>query len=216
MSDILFVRRNIKGLALAGFWQYRTYKNPVKNILFYLYSKLVYFYFVTFVTTQFIEMLRVVNDIPVLMGNAGVTLLYMVTCLKGYTLHYRKNRINKLLDVIRKAEVQSNLYVVDKKIYSDCVRRNLYNINLFWTVVFVTILAFFIARPLEYFFLGPQEIHAYKVPLLFSSWFPFDKFADGYFELAYFWQVLSGCIGAYCIAVVDTFLGKYFNNIKGD
>lgn len=38
---------------------------------------------------------------------------------------------------------------------------------------------------------------------MFSSWFPFDKYAPGYFEGVYASQVLAGCIGAYYAGVSD-------------
>lgn len=207
MSDNLFMRRNLKGLGVFGLWNFWEFKSPRKRLLFNIYGKILYIYFLFFNTSEFIDMYQVVTNIPLLMGNAGVSLLYFVTVLKSWVVYVKKDRVQRLLDVIitnEKSIMQRD--EVQKRIYLDSVNQNWALTKLFWFVCFSTVSFFYIARPIEFYILGPQEVHHCRVPFIFSSWFPFDKYAPGYYELAYFMQIMGGVTGGSFTAVCDTFM----------
>lgn len=168
MSDIRFVRRNIRAISLLGLWEYGDFKNKFVKNLFYIYGKAVYFYFVLFNLTEFIEMYNIGNNILLLMGNAAVSLLYAVTLLKSYTLHFRKDRVENLLEVVRKSEEKTAYRnIAERQLYEESVEQNFFVSKLFWYVCGSTISMFYVARPAEYYLLGPQEIHGFKVPFVF-------------------------------------------------
>lgn len=101
MSDIIYIRRNLKGMAVSGLWDYPKFKNPIKSFLFNSYGMIVWLYFLCFNITEFIEMYFVKGDFPLLMQNAGVSLLYGVLILKTYTIKFKTNRVEQLLDTVR-------------------------------------------------------------------------------------------------------------------
>lgn len=107
-------------------------------------------------------------DILPLMGNAAVSLLYAVTVLKAYTLHFRKDRVGNLLQEVRQSENKAKAKnPEEQELYEGSVQQNVFVSKLFWYVCASTIGMFYVARPAEYYLLGPQEIHGYKVPLVF-------------------------------------------------
>lgn len=206
MSDVLYFRLNIKGVAISGIWNGFQFNSLFKTTLYKYYGTIVFLTFVTFNMSQFIEMFSVITNLPILMQNIGVTLLYVVVLLKLGTIRFRTKRIEQFFDRMRNEEMRAYTRNEEEvKIYNETVEQNLFITKLFWLLCFLTWAGFFIARPAEYWLLGPQEINHYKVPFLFSSWFPFDRYAHGYYMLAYSFQMLSGTIGAYYVAVTDTF-----------
>lgn len=212
MSDegIIYVRRTIKGMTISGLWDGYHIKNPIKAFFYKLYGNTLFTIFMFFNISQFIEMYNVVEDAILLMQNLGVTILYALVLLKAYTIHFRKKRIGSLLNKIRHAEERALKRPKEElKIYYDAINWSWFITKWFWILCFITLAAFFIARPVEFWFLGPQDIHHNKVPFLFSSWFPFDKFAPGYYLVAYIYQIMSGSIGAYYVGVVDTFFVSF-------
>lgn len=207
MSDIVFIRRNLKGMAFLGLWDFWKFENPTKKLLFNLYGKMFFFLFVVFNVTEFVEMYNVLSNILLLMGNAGISLLYFVTVFKAYTIIFKKHHVEKLLSVMH--EKEKLIFARDAtqvRIYKNCVAQNWFVTRLFWFVCCSTMALFCIARRIEFAVVGPQEIHGNRTPFVFSSWFPFDRYEPGYYSGAYSFQVFCGWIGTYLIAVSDTFI----------
>lgn len=168
MSDIQFVNRNIKALAILGLWEYGDIKNPILKSSFKIYGKIIYIFFILFNITEFIDMYYIGFDILPLMGNAAVSLLYAVNVLKAYTMHFRKVEIKNLLGNLRRCEKNLKYCIMaENKIYEDCLKHNTFVTKLFWYVCSSTIGLFYVARPAEFFFMGPEEIHGFKVPFVF-------------------------------------------------
>lgn len=164
MADIRYIRRNLQGMSLLGLWDVFNIQNHVKKILFNVYGKFCFSILTCFNITQFIEMYSVKDDILLLMQNAGVSLLYLLIVVKTYTLMFRQERIGKLLDKMRQEEAISlKKNEKEVKIYEQFVNENWFVTKGFTIVCFSTLIMFYIARPTEYFVMGPQKINHYKV-----------------------------------------------------
>lgn len=167
MSDIRFMQTNIKILTFGGLWEPGNMNNSIIKFVFDTLRKGVYFFFVAFNISQFLEMYNIGSNILLLMGNAAVSLMYFVTVLKVYTLFYRKNSVCNLFEQIRKLEYDVGLKSPqEKKLYEESISQNAFITSWFTRLGFSTLAMFLIARPAEFYIMGPQEIHGYKMPML--------------------------------------------------
>lgn len=168
MYGIRFFKPNLKVLMMMGLWKSENLKNPTLNFLYTNYTIFMFSYFVIFNITEIIEIFNIGFDILPLMANLIATLLYVCTVLKAYTVLFRKRRIRQILNVVKR--VEDNLIYMDseeKRLYEESVMHNKYMAKFFLYLTSTTVVGFWIARPAEYFILGPQEINHYKVPILF-------------------------------------------------
>lgn len=210
-NPLLF--RNLKALQIVGMWPPKS--NRLKPI-YHVYSRLVFVWFVCFTTSQFVEIYFVHSDFKELTSNAGVSLLYAVAIAKVYLVLFKRPRIKKLVEIIRESElaIMQSDQTTTKKILRDYILQNWGVTKKFWLLTFWTILGFFISPTLEAFLIGPQEIFLkngtgsgrFRRPLVFSSYFPFDKYTNGHYQLAYGLQTISGTIGASYLGIWDTFI----------
>lgn len=211
-NPLLF--RNLAAMKILGLWP----PNNKKLLFFYnIYSKFVFTWFICFTTSQYVEMKYIYNDFKELTSNAGVSLLYSVGIAKVYIILFQKQRFVSLVTTIRTTELE----ILDSKdeklnqILKEYFLQNWSVSKKFWLLTFWTIMGFFVSPSIEKLLLPPQEIlyangtatGRFKKPLIFSSWFPFDKYRDTKnYMLAYGLQTISGTIGASYLAIWDTFI----------
>lgn len=211
INPLLF--RNLKALQIIGMWPPESRK---LQFFYQIYSKIIFIWFVFFTTSQFIEIYFVYTDFKELTSNAGVSLLYAVAIAKVYIILFKKQKIKDLVEEIRESEVEilNGKDVKTKQILKEYILQNWGVTKKFWLLTFWTILGFFVSPTLESILIKPQEIllkngtgsGRFKRPLVFSSYFPFDKYQDIWYELAYGLQTISGTIGASYLGIWDTFI----------
>lgn len=203
--------KNISALNYIGMWPP---KNKKYRWLYSIYSKLVLTWFVTFTTSEFIEMKNIYHDFKELTVNAGVSLLYGVQIAKVYIVLFRRKKVEGLVNVIRKTE--NEILSTDdedlKKILHSYVAQNVNVYVRFGYLVLGTIVAFFINPLMQYWFLPQEEVPIgndtsagiNKLPLIFSSWFPFNKYdPPSHYFYAFGFQFVSGTIGATYVGTWD-------------
>lgn len=210
-SDPLLFR-NLKAMSIIGMWPP---ENKKYQKFYNIYSKLIFIGFCCFTTSQFVEIYYVHDDFKELTSNAGVSLLYAVAIFKVYIAIFKHKKIKLLTNHIRDSEIEilkENTNV--KNILNDYIKQNWGVTKKFWLLTFWTILGFFVSPTIESILIGPQEIVSkngtgtgrFKRPLVFSSFFPFDKYTPGFYQLAYGLQTISGTIGASYLGIWDTFI----------
>lgn len=167
MSDINYVKINTQFLTSVGLWNHHKIKNPYLKYLFYTYTYVMYISFIIYVGTQYFEIYFLLHQTVPLVRNVYVTFLYSLIIMKVYFIYFRKGRVKKLFKMFRRIEKQLNLMVTEEqKLYEICFKHNLILTVLFVTMCAFTVLVFCVARPIEYYLSGPQEIDGYRVPLL--------------------------------------------------
>lgn len=213
MQEDPLLLRNLKALSIIGMWPP---KDSKFTSIYNVYSKVVFIWFCCFTTSQFIEMYYVYDDFKELTSNAGVSLLYAVAIYKVYIALFKKEKIIELVNTIRQTEhkilqMRNNKL---KEIMRDYIYQNWGISKKFSLLTFWTIMGFFVRPAIESILIEPQEILLpngtatgnFKHPLVFSSWFPFDKYDDQYYYVAYGLQTISGTIGASYVCIWDTFI----------
>lgn len=219
MDKTFLLKRNLRALSIIGLWPP---KNKKYAFLYKIYAKCVFLWFIIFTATQFIEMKYVYADFRELTSNAGVSLLYTVGIAKVYIVMFRKQYVDALVNKINETEIEimSTITVNEddqalKQILKKYIKQNWGVTKKFWMLTFWTITGFFISPSVEAMLIRPQEIlysngsstGRFKKPLVFSSWFPFDKYATmNHYLFAYALQTISGTIGASYLAIWDTFI----------
>lgn len=207
------LHRNIKALKIIGMWPPENNRN---NILFHIYSKFIFVWFVCFTTSQFIEIRYVYHNFKELTANAGVSLLYTVGISKVYIVLFKRKEVSYLVNEIRVTEqkILRGRDVQINKLLQEYILQNWDVTRKFWMLTYFTILGFFTSPRIEALLTQPEEIilrngtatGIFKKPLVFSSWFPFDKYSSEYYYLAYALQTISGMIGASYLGIWDTFI----------
>lgn len=210
-EENILLAKNISALNYIGMWPP---KNKKFRWLYSIYSKLVFIWFVTFTTSEFIEMKNIYHDFKELTVNAGVSLLYGVQIAKVYIVLFRRKKVEGLVNVIRKTEneILSSDDEDLKKILHEYVAQNVKVYVSFGYLVVGTIVAFFINPFMQYWFLPHEEVlynngtgtGRDKIPLIFSSWFPFNKYEPvSHYFYAFGFQLVSGTIGATYVGTWD-------------
>lgn len=213
MEDDPLLFRNLKALNIIGMWPP---KDPKFAKIYKVYSLILYIWFTTFTTSQLIEIGYIYNDFKELTANTGVSLLYSVVVAKVYIVIFKKEHVISLVNTIRETEhkILQTTNVKLKNVVRDYILQNWTVTWQFWMLAFSTILLFFIRPPLDYLLIGPQpilfpngtETGKLKYPLVFSSWFPFNKYNGPLYYLALVFQTVSGTIGASYVGIWDTFI----------
>lgn len=206
MSDIVFIKSNLKALSISGLWDYWNLTSPIKIKVFKYYGIIISLYYMCHFVTVFTEMVSVITDIPMFMENATITLLSCMTLVKNGTLLFRKKKLEHILNEMRQAEklsLKKNKRQVE--IFYDSANQAKLFSRAYWIMCFLMLVGFLVERPMEYVLMGPEEMYHYKVRMLFSAWFPFDEFQYMKYFLAYGFQISIGCLGDYFIAVTDSF-----------
>lgn len=211
-NPLLF--RNLIAMKILGLWPP---DNKKLSFIYNVYSKFIFVWFICFTTSQYIQMKFIYNDFKELTSNAGVSLLYSVGIAKVYIVLFQKRRFVSLVNTVRTTELEilESKDAKLKQILKDYILQNWGVSKKFWLLTFWTIMCFFVSPSLEAWLLPPQEIlfangtatGRFKKPLIFSSWFPFDKYIDmKHYMLAYALQTISGTIGASYLGIWDTFI----------
>lgn len=144
VKDIIYVEKLINGMAVSGLWDNYNFKQPIKKYLYKAFGYLLFFMFMFFNISQYIEMYNVKGDVQ-LMQNLGVTLLYALILIKAYTVLFRKKRISSLIDKIKQAEERAFKRPEGEiKIYYETMAWSWFTTKWFWFLCFITLVSFFI------------------------------------------------------------------------
>lgn len=138
MNDIVFIKGNLKALAISGLWDFYQPKSPLKQKLFKIYGYVISLFYMCHFITVFTEMISLISDIPLFMENATITLLSCMTLVKNGTFLFRKNQIEGLLQQMKFAETIS--YGKNRRqveIYDKCVRRGRLFSKAYWLMCFL-------------------------------------------------------------------------------
>lgn len=171
MKDIRFFEYNLKFLMILGLWKSEALTRPTLIFIYDIYSMSIFIFFVMFNISELIEMFKILFtnfDILLLMANMIVTLLYIMSVLKAYTMKFRKHDMQKILNIVKRAE--DNLYfssTEECKLYEESIKRSKFISKFFLIMCSTTLAGFHLARPAEYLILGPKEEYNYKAPILF-------------------------------------------------
>lgn len=176
-----------------------------------LYSFFVIFYFLTFVTAQWIEIFNIIGgNLFDLISNLSVSILYLATIIKYFIC--KSDNTRRLVRHIHKTEAnvfeEGDSEIVG--IYNEHVKLN-HRVDrlLLWTGVF-TILPFYVTPVILERQNPPDALYdvidngtvVYRArPLPLSSWFPFDRYK--YYSVAYFYHIVAGMVGTAFTAVTD-------------
>lgn len=162
------------------------------------------------------ELANVWGDLENMTTNMSVSCLYTVGVMKIYAFFGHRDKFKKLIGGISNME---KFIVVSedediKTAFRAYVQRAQFVTNFFCSLTIGTIIVFFAVPPVEYTFSSVYhrvydngtEFWSYERPMIFSSWFPFDKYAKTNYLIAYLYHVLMGIIGSAYQAIWDTFI----------
>lgn len=213
------LRKNLASLALFGLWPFQSskfLKNQKLRSYHYVFGLLLYCAFFLFLITEYVELFNVWGNLEDMTTNMSVSCLYTVGIVKIYSLFGKRQTFKCLIFGI--SNVESNIAhhqsEETKLILASYVRRSRRVTYFFWTLTSCTILVFFVIPLVEYQFSSiyhrvydnGTEYWSYVRPMIFSSWFPFDKYSTVNYSLAYLYHILMGTVGAAYQAIWDTFI----------
>lgn len=213
------LKKNLASLAIFGLWPFQSPKfleNQKLRSYHYVFGLSLYCAFFLFLITEYVELFNVWGNLEDMTTNMSVSCLYTVGIMKIYSLFGKRQTFKDLIFGISKVESNIAHYqsVEINSIMAAYVRRSRRVTYFFWTLTSCTILVFFVIPLVEYQFSSTYhmvydngtEYWSYVRPMIFSSWFPFDKYSTLNYFLAYFYQVLMGIVGAAYQAIWDTFI----------
>lgn len=210
---------NLTSLAVFGLWPFQSKKflnsKTLRKIHFTL-GLIAYCVNWLFLASQYIDLYKVWGNLENMTTNISVTSLTTIGVIKIFTFYGYRKKLDELVTEISRVEVniiknqcsrvKSLLYK-----YVKTARRVTY---FFWTLTFCTILVFFIIPPIEYklsstyhkTYSNGSEYWTYERPMIFSTWFPFDKYSLPNYYIAYLIQIIFGLLGASYHAIWDMFV----------
>lgn len=153
------------------------------------------------------EMVNTVEDIPLFLENATVTMLSLTVVVKFSTFLFRRQRIRNLLhqmslceDRIFRSKQKHTVIIFDKAMQQG------WNFTKAYCGLFLFTLIGVIGDPLaQYYLTGPEGKYNYKPKHLYLAWFPFDSYSAVNYVFVYIFQVSIGFGGGYALAAIDAF-----------
>lgn len=216
-NPLLFT--NLTSLAIFGLWPFQSEEFLNKKYLRYIHfaiGLIVYCLFFAFLITEYIELYYVWGNLEDMTTNMSVSCLYTVGVVKIYSFYGHRNKLKYLIGKVSNIETNILKYqsIRLKTILYEYIKSARRITYFFWTLTFCTILVFFVIPPIEYRFSSTYrivfengtEFWSYQRPMIFSSWFPFDKYAFPNYLIAYMYQVFMGSVGASYQAIWDMFI----------
>lgn len=170
-------------------------KSTIKKLFYNIYYRSVRLYFLTFVTTQWIQTYYTLfGNFQELMDNISVALDYSIgvaqlfTCISERAIFL----IRKLNEIEEETLQDAHEDVIE--IHDEICRKNSLLNKGFAAIALFTVFLFFLMPA------ATMETDGVK-PLPFSSWFPFDKYR--YYGLAYTLQVIAGVYSCQFVVCTD-------------
>lgn len=210
---------NLTSLAVMGLWSFESEKFPKNKLIQFIHSfsgVLLYCFCTLLSVSQVIQLFLSWGNLEEMTTNLSVTCLGLLSVSKVYTLYRYKNKLKQLIRNISNTELDllnCRNDSIKKELY-DYIKRARKLTYFFWTVTCGTISVFIIIPPIEYkyssiyhkFHENGTEYWTRERPMIFSSWFPFDKYEYSNYLIAYAFHTFTGLIGAAYHAIWDMFI----------
>lgn len=188
------------------------FTTPLKRRCYTAYKYAVLIFFLCFNLSEIIEIPIVYMEkrYSHLIENLSVTLLYISSCIKFFTL--MAPRIKYLVHDVRAVE-KVILEGEDETMKTIFEKYRSYNQKLSILILFLgvfTIVLWFVNPALNYLdwiYSERDENETYQRTLIFGSWFPFDW--RNHYWIAYFIQFMGGTYGATITVAPDAFLWSF-------
>lgn len=188
------------------------FTTPFKRRCYTAYKYAVLIFFLCFNLSEIIEIPIVYMEkrYSHLIENLSVTLLYISSCIKFFTL--MAPRIKYLVHDVRAVE-KVILEGEDETMKTIFEKYRSYNQKLSILILFLgvfTIVLWFVNPALNYLdwiYSERDENEIYQRTLIFGSWFPFDW--RNHYWIAYFIQFMGGTYGATITVAPDAFLWSF-------
>ncbi|XP_077294863.1 uncharacterized protein LOC143917252 [Arctopsyche grandis] len=210
---------NLTSLAMFGLWPFQSEKFLNSKILrkvHFAFGLFAYCVNWLFLASQYIDLYKIWGNLENMTTNISVTSLTTIGVVKIFTFYGYRNKLDSLITEISRVEVNiiKNQCSGVKSLLYEYVKTARRVTYFFWTLTFCTILVFFIIPPIEYklsstyhkTYSNGSEYWTYERPMIFSTWFPFDKYSIPNYYIAYLIHILFGLLGASYHAIWDMFV----------
>lgn len=193
----MYLRRNIWFLSAVVAWD--------RNFFMEFLEKFLFCYVALANLLQLVDLFVVIPDNSVFSHNVGLTILCTTEVTKVWRIIFSKEKLKDLLNTIKVAEARVlNRNDKEINIFMKAIERHWSITRIYGVLVICTTAAYFIGRPIEYFFGESKITSCQKVPFLYSSWFPFDN-CKYYYYIYGFQNGYATIVGFYTFSI-DMFI----------